>query len=80
MSASVTRMPGSSRGEEGMATGKKTESAPSASDEEIMRRILEDPEVQARIREIKDQIAKGIPPSEPGIGPEELAQFLRDLR
>jgi hypothetical protein len=61
-----------------MATAKESEDpGTEISDEELMRRGLSDPELQARIREIKDGIAKGTPPG-PGIGPEDLANFLRD--
>jgi anti-sigma28 factor (negative regulator of flagellin synthesis) len=61
-----------------MATAKESKDpGTEISDEELMRRALSDPEVQARIREIKQQIEEGRL-SGPGIGPEELPGFLRE--
>ena len=56
---------------------KPPEDAGEVSDEEIRRRILSDPEVQARIREIKAESKAGRVTG-PGIGPEELVDFLRE--
>jgi hypothetical protein len=48
------------------------------SDEELHRRVVADPEVQARI-EIAKRRAKGAPNGEgPGITAEELPDFLRE--
>ncbi len=46
--------------------------------EERVRARLDDPDVKARIAEIKERIARG--ESGPTIGPEDLPQFLREQR
>ena len=46
-------------------------------DEEMRRRRLADPAVQAKVREIQESIRRGDDPG-PGMSAEELPDFLRD--
>ena len=48
-----------------------------ASDEQIRAKRLQDPEVQARVREIQERLRRGEPPG-PGISAEALQDFLRE--
>lgn len=44
---------------------------------EMRRRHLADPKIQARAREVLDEIRRGDAPKSPGITAEELPEFLR---
>jgi hypothetical protein len=46
------------------------------SDEEIRRRLMENPETQNRVEEVLKQVGTG--KAEPGLTAEELADFLRE--
>ena len=45
---------------------------------ELRRRMLQDPAIQARSREVLDEIARGDEPKGAGITAEELPGFLRE--
>ena len=45
---------------------------------EMRRRVLQDPAIRARSREVLDEIARGDEPKSPGITAEELPDFLRE--
>jgi hypothetical protein len=47
------------------------------SEEEMRREHLEDPEVKARVRAIRERMRRGEPPG-PGITQEQLPDFLRE--
>jgi hypothetical protein len=46
--------------------------------QKLRRRALNDPAIQKRSREVLDEIERGDEPKSPGIGAEELPDFLRE--
>lgn len=49
------------------------------SDEELMRRAMASPVVQARIAEVQAELKERKGPRPPGLTTEELVEFLREL-